>query len=143
MIAELMNAKGALTDIGKLHVVDFGCGALAMQFGATIVVAMSLIRGENIREAIVNSIDINQAMLIAGWTAWEHFIDAVRSNKNLIAVAESCQLTKFDLHTRQDAVLLCDGECWLSCLHGVYQQNSNDLECAHCMTSIISSRRLD
>ena len=62
--------------------------------------------------------------------AWEHFIDSVRGNKNLTAVAESCQLTKFDLHTQQDEVLLCNGECLLSCLHGVYQQNSNDLECA-------------
>ena len=59
---------------------------------------------------------------------WEHFIDDVKGNKNLTAVAESCRLIKFDLHTRQDMVPLCNGECWMSCLHGIHQQNSNDLE---------------
>lgn len=34
MIADMVGDKSdVLTNAGKLHVVDFGCGALAMQFG--------------------------------------------------------------------------------------------------------------
>lgn len=39
MIADMVNAKGVLTDTGNLHVVDFGCGLLAMQFGVVLASA--------------------------------------------------------------------------------------------------------
>lgn len=49
MITELVNAKGDFTGTGKLHVVDFGCGALAMQFGVALAAADAIRDGQNNR----------------------------------------------------------------------------------------------
>jgi hypothetical protein len=40
-----------LVDNGKLHVVDFGCGALAMQFGVALAVADALEQGQVIQRS--------------------------------------------------------------------------------------------
>ena len=75
-------------------------------------------------------------MLKAGRTAWDNFILNVQSDKNLAALAESCQLIEPHRYVRQDAVPERNGECWLS-WHGsfggllvkwVYQRGSGDLE---------------
>ena len=67
MMSLCNSEKRIVSNADRLRIVDLARGAPAMQFGTAIVVARSLIRGENIGETIVDSIDINQAMLIAGW----------------------------------------------------------------------------
>ena len=122
------SGKMIVSDTRRLHVVDLASGTLAMQFGVAIAVADALVRGEVIREVVIDSVDINPAMLKAGRIAWDNFVDAVRNNENLTALAEACNLIELHRYTRHDAVPSRDGECWLSCLHGVYQRNSGDLE---------------
>ncbi|MYC34440.1 MAG: hypothetical protein F4X64_14850 [Chloroflexi bacterium] len=115
-------------DTGRLHVVDLASGTLAMQFGVAITVADALIRGESVGGVAIDSVDISSAMLKAGQTAWENFATAVQHDENLEALAEACHLITFNTHTRHSTVPSHEGECWLSCLHGVYQQNSSNLE---------------
>ena len=122
------SGKMIVSDTRRLHVVDLASGTLAMQFGIAIAVADALVRGDVISEVVIDSVDINPAMLKAGRIAWDNFVDAVRNNENLTALAAACKLIEPYRYTRYDAVPSRDGECWLSCLHGVYQRNSGDLE---------------
>lgn len=122
------SGKMIVSDTRRLHVVDLASGTLAMQFGIAIAVADALVRGENIKGVVVDSVDDSPAMLKVGRIAWDNFVDAVRNNENLTALAEACRLIEPHRYTRHDAVPSRDGECWLSCLHGVYQQNSGALK---------------
>jgi hypothetical protein len=122
------SGKMIVSDTRRLHVVDLASGTLAMQFGIAIAVADALVRGEVIREVVIDSVDINPAMLKAGKKVWKYFADAVQSNESLTALAEACRLIAFDTHTQQDKVPSREADCWLSCFHGVYQQNSDHLE---------------
>jgi hypothetical protein len=114
-------------DSGSLHIVDLAAGTLAMQFGAAIAVAEALNRGETVGKVVVDSVDISPTMLKVGRIAWDNFVLSVQSDKNLVALAESCRLIEPHRYVRQDDVPERDGECWVSCLHGVYDENSSDL----------------
>lgn len=111
-------------DTDRFHVVDLASGTLAMQFGIAIAVADALIRGEGISKVVVDSVDINPAMLKAGRMAWDNFVLNVQSDENLIALAESCQLIEPHRYVSYDAVPERDGVCWMSCLHGIYDESS-------------------
>ena len=115
-------------DSGHLHIVDLASGTLAMQFGIAIAVADALIRGERIKAVVVDSIDISPEMLKVGRMAWDNFILNVQNDEKLAALAGSCQIIEPHRYIRYDAVPARDGECWISCLHGIYQRGSGDLE---------------
>lgn len=119
--------KLMVSDTGRIHVLDLASGTLAMQFGIAIAVADALILGERISNVVVDSIDINPAMLKAGRMAWDNFVLNVQSDENLIALAESCQLIEPHCYVRYDAVPERDGVCWMSCLHGIYDESSEDV----------------
>lgn len=132
MVNRMVNSRGVgkliVGDSGRLHVVDLAAGTLAMQFGIAIAVADTLTRGERIEEVVVDSVDISPAMLKVGRIAWDKFVLNVQSDVKLTALAESCQLIETHRYVLPGAVPQRDGECWLSCLHGIYRQNSNDLK---------------
>lgn len=126
-------------DSGHLHIVDLASGTLAMQFGIAIAVADALIRGDRIEAVVVDSVDISPEMLKVGRMAWENFVLNVQSDENLVALAESCQLIEPHRYVRHDAVPVRGGECWLSCLHGIYDQSSEDLK--HALHTLHSKHR--
>lgn len=132
IVNQMVNSRGGRKliagDSGHLHIVDLAAGTLAMQFGIAIAVADALIRGEDIKRVVVDSIDISQVMLRVGRIAWEKFVLDVQSDESLTALAEACQVIETHRYVLQDAAPERDGECWLSCLHGVYQQNSDGLK---------------
>ena len=127
MVQSGNSGKMMISDNERLHIVDLAAGTLAMQFGAAIAVAEALTRSENIQEMAVDSIDINPKMLQAGQKAWDRFIDVVSDDDKLTAVSEACQRIKTQTFIRADTVPNRNGECWLSCLHGVYEQNCDTL----------------
>ena len=51
---------------GNLHVVDFGCGALAMQFAVVLAAMNAIEQGSAIPEIRVDSIDPNSSMVKLG-----------------------------------------------------------------------------
>lgn len=129
---QVVNSRGKgsliVDDADSLRFVDLASGTLAMQFGVAIAVADALSRGEKIEKIVVDSVDLSQTMLKAGQCAWEYFCDAARNDDRLESVAEACQLIESHRYICYDAVPQRDGEAWLSCLHGVYQQSSEGLE---------------
>ena len=65
----IINLANGLRD--QLHIVDFGCGALAMQFGVLLAAANAIERGQPITEIKIDSIDTSQAMVNVGQKIWE------------------------------------------------------------------------
>ena len=61
------DSEGAvLTPTGKLHVVDFGCGTLAMQFGIALAAANALQKGQCLTAIRIDLIDSSRAMIDMG-----------------------------------------------------------------------------
>lgn len=65
---------GQLSNKERLHVVDFGSGALAMQFGLTLAVLDLSERGFRVPEISVSLFEPNDAMLRVGLNIWRRFL---------------------------------------------------------------------
>jgi hypothetical protein len=61
----------------RLHIVDFGCGSLAMQFGAALAAADALARGQIIDSIRIEGLDDSAAMLRLGNWIWGRFVKLV------------------------------------------------------------------
>ena len=113
-----------LTDSGKLHVIDFGCGALAMQFGVALAVADAIEKGEQIDTVVIDGIDTSRQMQDMGMSAWWEFCKAVDGDPRLENLSRACGLITFNCHENYRSVQqIPDAEVWLSAMHAVYQGN--------------------
>ena len=109
----------------KLHVIDFGAGSLAGQFGVALAVASFLDQGGKVSEVKVDSIDTSAAMLNIGRKAWGYFAADVCENHQGTSLAKACEMVNagFEIHTRyQEVVPLPNADTWLTAFHAVYQQ---------------------
>ena len=112
------------TDSGKLHVIDFGCGALAMQFGVALAVADAIEKGEQIDTVVIDGIDTSRQMQDMGMSAWWEFCKAVDGDPRLENLSRACGLITFNCHENYRSVQqIPDAEVWLSAMHAVYQGN--------------------
>ena len=128
MVNEMVRNRPAsnllLMDSGKLHVIDFGCGALAMQFGAALAVAEAMENGEKIDAVVIDGIDTSRQMQDIGTSAWREFCNAVDSDPRLETLGRACGLIAFNCHENYRSVRqVPDAEVWLSAMHAVYQNN--------------------
>ena len=133
MINSMAKRRGSenvfLTDAGKLHVVDFGCGALAMQFAVAFAAADALQRGESATSIRICSMDTSQSMVNIGSKVWEQFKIEVSGSAELAILNEACEVLEPTItvdfsHTapnpREDS--------WLSAFHTVYSTNVKDVK---------------
>ncbi len=119
-----------LTDTGRLHVIDFGCGALAMQFGVALAVADALEQGQVISKVRVDSIDTSKSMLKMGRRVWAEFRGIVNQDAGLQALKTSCNLIEnhYEVHTDYHSVQkIPDADSWISAMHVVYESNRKDV----------------
>lgn len=106
---------------GSLHIRDFGCGTLAMQFGLALAAADSL---EEIRIAPrinILSEDSSEPMRAIGWRIWEAFVDEISDGMEypeLDALRRVCSRISFENQSDDVSVV------WLSALHVAYKENS-------------------
>ena len=113
-----------LTDSGKLHVVDFGCGALAMQFAVALAAADALQKGDRLASIRIDSMDTSQAMIHIGHKVWEHFKMEVRKSAELASLNEALEVVRPTTSVRLSHAAPTRGaESWLSALHTVYPTN--------------------
>ena len=118
------NSKLLLTDSGKLHVIDFGCGALAMQFGLALAVADAIESGEQIDAVVIDGIDTSRQMQQIGMSVWREFCKAVDNDPRLETLGRACGLITLNCHENHRSVRpVADAEVWLSAMHAVYQHN--------------------
>lgn len=59
---------------GRLSVIDFGCGSLAMQFAIAIAAADSISQGSGVSEIRIDSYDTSPAMIWVGQRIWGEFV---------------------------------------------------------------------
>ena len=114
-----------LNDSGKLLVVDFGCGSLAMQFGIMLAVADAFERGQFVSSIHIDSFDTSQAMISLGEAVWDEFKMILASDGRLDAVSLSFDAitTSTTTDTEPQVERRVDEDCWLSAVHVVYDSN--------------------
>lgn len=106
---------------GSLHVRDFGCGTLAMQFGLALAAADAIGERRNFPRINIFSEDSSQPMVAIGWKIWNAFIGEIaswRKYPTLKALRQVCRGMKFEAQ-RKDA-----DTSWLSVLHVAYKENA-------------------
>lgn len=127
MVKEICD--GALTSTGKLYVYDFGCGALAMQFGVALAAADALRNGQKLDSVYIASSDASKAMIIIGVKVWKQFKSEVRKEPRLSHLSQACDLikTQFANHSlaRKPSA---DEMCWLSAIHTAYKTNQEEVK---------------
>ena len=111
---------------GRLHIVDFGCGSLAMQFAMALVVADALERGELIGAVHIDSMDSSQVMINLGQATWNEFQRLVREDPLLDDLSLSFEtITSATYPVEPPPAIERDTswDCWLSAIHAVYDTN--------------------
>ena len=113
-----------LSGRGSLQVVDFGCGALAMQFGLALAAADSLEeQGVQTPVAIVSE-DSSAPMRDMGLKLWANFvneIDDLQMYPELEALRQVCREIRLDDR----------GQCslrWLTVLHAAYPKAVDEIK---------------
>lgn len=112
-------------DKRSLHIVDFGCGALAMQFAVVWSAAELLERGYKVESIRVDSYDVGRAMVELGAKLWEDFKLAVSDESHLSDLAEVSLTMIQNQYIGPKSVPLWetagqDEERWLSAIHTIY-----------------------
>ena len=82
----------------RLQVVDFGCGALAMQFGAVLAAANATSDAADIESIAVHSMDSGAPMLAIGCDIWREFTRAAAADPRLSDLARTIGLTTSDTY---------------------------------------------
>ncbi len=113
-----------VTGKGQLSVIDFGCGALAVQFGLALVAADTLAKRRKLPQIAVLPIDTSEPMKSIGWSIWSQFTDEIERYPELRALQSVCNEMKFDNEHRTEAVV------WLTALHVAYEENTEEVESA-------------
>ena len=112
---------------GSLHVMDFGCGTMAMQFGLALAAADSVAQLRTVPRVNIFSEDSSQPMIAIGRRIWETFTSEIASRRKyptLNALRRVCRDVTSEAH-RKDA-----DTSWISVLHVAYEENAPQVESA-------------
>lgn len=119
---------GVLAPTGKLYVYDFGCGALATQFGVALAAADALRNGQKLDSVYIASDDASKAMISIGVKVWKQFKSEVRKEPRLSHLSQACDLIETQIVSHRLArKSSADEICWLSAIHAVYDKNQDDV----------------
>ncbi len=127
---ELRNYKDLILDnSGRLRIIDFGCGTLAMQFAVALAAADALEQGQSITEIRIDSYDINQSMPTMGDKIWRQFKSEVSKYPGLEYLSRSCSIARPRICI---SYIPTDWEVaedyWISAIHTVYSSNIHDVK---------------
>ena len=110
---------------GSLQVVDFGCGALAVQFGLALAAADTWQEHRTVPEIRIISNDASKSMVQIGWELWNRFIDEIADEAEypaLGALRRACAEIEFDDLGKPSAT------CWLTVFHVAYEENCAEVK---------------
>ena len=110
---------------GNLEVFDFGCGALAMQFGLAFAAADTMKKHNTCPQIAVTSRDKNEPMRRIGEKLWFRFVDEIADEgkyPELNALRQACAAMKVDEHGNSTATR------WLTVLHVAYRENAAEVK---------------
>lgn len=107
-----------------LHVYDFGCGALATQFGLCLAAMERVGSTTGNVDISIKSVDESVDMEAIGWRIWHEFRLEIRNTTKyphldmLRLICESFAFSRSAQYT---------GEIWMTAHHVVYQENHEDV----------------
>ena len=110
---------------GSLEVFDFGCGALAMQFGLALAAVDTVKKYHTCPQLAVVSRDKNKPMHRIGKRLWRRFVDEIADEENypeLNALRQVCAALKVDNHGNSTATR------WLTVLHVAYGESAAEVK---------------
>ena len=123
-----------LAEKRRLDIVDFGSGALAMEFGLALAVLDAQDRGISVPEINVYLIEPSRAMTRIGFRLWQRFIIATgedvafdvasgSATKSLGASAMRlcCMADPSDIEPH------CDADRWLVSMHAYYREDAESI----------------
>lgn len=123
------------------YIIDYGCGAWAIQIALALRIADVSVNGPELREITVHGIDPNQPMTRIGGMLWKEFRRIVSEERlehpvleplhdTLDRMGDSCTChASYDAYAESHGVQMppvC-GECWLTAVHVVDQSNQQHL----------------
>ena len=118
-------------DGGSLQVFDYGCGALAMQFGLALAAADRLMRRLPCPRISIATEDDSDAMSQIGDATWLQFIEEIVKYPELEQLRRACSALTVD---GRDSPMIR----WLTALHVAYKENH--LEVAKELNDIVEKQ---
>ena len=129
----------------QLHIVDLGCGALAMQFGVFLAAADAIERGQPITEIKIDSIDTSQAMVNVGQKIWEQLYREIgripdlgyldRAYKVIQPIPRIIQVGDIERIGFEQIGFARSSNVLISAIHAVYDVNKEDVK--HSLKSLV------
>ena len=114
---------------GRAHFVDYGCGALAMQFAIAIAAAGSIWRGRELREIRIDSYDPMRKMTRIGQCIWDEFARLMKLHYPKHPICEVFDLIQWKTHTELDTLPeATDAARFLSAIDAVYETTKNQVK---------------
>ncbi len=108
-----------VTGSGRLEVVDFGCGALAMQFGLALAASDTFEQYSSLPEIAVRSEDSSDSMMRLGRKTWRRFVKEISNvdeYAGLDALRRACNAIECEDTDVPGAT------SWLTILHAAYEE---------------------
>ena len=131
-LIEERNTNSLLIDNSQnLHVIDFGCGTLAMKFATAWAVAEALENREQISSVTVDSYDANPSMIRLGISLWDEFKAQIQNIPNLVQLFKAINMIKGQCSTtNHTSTIKIDksSTVWLSAIHTVYNNNTEQVK---------------
>lgn len=123
---------------GCLHIVDFGCGSLAMQFGLAMAMAEAMQRNRELPIVVVTSEDASQDMKDHGELMWDIFVSEI-SRKDQYRELDHLRIACREIITGEleEARWICnelyqeEGSppvTWLTALHVAYEESAESVQ---------------
>ena len=121
-----------------LFAIDFGCGALAMQFGIALAFADTSNPQDTMPEISILSMDSSKDMIRIGRRIWTKFKENVDTDDRLVFLSQICNSIKYGTMSYQfseEPITLPstwldtppDSYRWISAIHTVYEENLNQV----------------
>ena len=119
LVLEALQYKNPLlSGTGRLEVVDFGCGAFAMQIGLALAATDLLKEGRTNPKISIDSQDKNDDMWLIGSEIWDCLVDKHAKNcPELDSLYRICRSTNWICPEDSEATR------WLTALHVAYEKN--------------------
>ncbi len=114
---------------GRVQVVDFGCGALAVQFAVALAAADTLESGAKTNNIRVDSFDSSTAMMKMGARVWMHFKALLKDRHPQDPLSEVVGTMEIKLHRSIESIEPISGASrLLTAVHAVYESNKQTLQ---------------
>ena len=128
------SSEGLGRDV-PLHIIDVGCGALAVQFAAAILATAHKVDGADI---VVRGIDSRPAMKNIGAILWNQFRALVHRCPKLSELSHACDALTTRAEVYDSYASFCRAatspshadappECWLASLDPVFEANRDEI----------------